>query len=62
MKPKIFIIDEQNTWTQTIIKGYKIFYSGHVYNYELIEIPRISKNLGKSVFDIYIDISYINSL
>ena len=35
MIPKIFIVDEENTWTKTIIKGHKIFYSGYIYNYDL---------------------------
>lgn len=33
MKPKIFIVDTENRWSQTIIKGFKIFYSGYIYNY-----------------------------
>ena len=35
MIPKIFIVNEENRWSQTIIKGYKIFYSGYIYNYDL---------------------------
>ena len=35
MNTDIIIADDKNSWSQIIIKGHKIFYSGYLYNYKL---------------------------
>ena len=49
MNPNIFIVDKENTWSQTTINGHKIFYSGYAYNYDFkIFLRKFIKKIEKN--------------